>query len=159
MLRDSAAGTAGTDGTKRRLATSEHLVQRRYALKDSSTSTWAFRALAAILAPLLISRAVGLILRTRQGDKLAGALLGQGAGSQDAREIAQKYSQTASEVVIENAMRWREAGVPLKRAAREGKATWPALTKDIAELLTVGGTFVRVVSEFLQEREQIRRRS
>jgi hypothetical protein len=114
--------------------------------------------LAAILAPLLVSRVVGLILRTRQGGRLAGTFVGQGAGSEDARQIAQKYSQTVSEVVIENAMRWREAGVPLKRSAREGKATWPTLTKDIAELLTVGGTFMQVVAEFLQERERIRRR-
>ena len=107
---------------------------------------------------MIISKLIGAILGTSPGKRLAQRVIGERADLEEAREVAQKYSHSASEVMLENAMRWREEGVPLERAAREKRLHWPSVTSDISELMLAGGAFLKVVSEFLRERERLQRR-
>ena len=115
------------------------------------------KLLALFLAPLIISRLVALAFSFGPGRKLSGRLLGEGISPGDVVDLAQKYSRSASEVVLESAVKWRDEGLPLRRAARARRLYWPAIAADASELLLSAGTLVKVISEFLRDREKLQR--
>lgn len=116
------------------------------------------KAALLFLVPIVLARFVNIVLSSRPGRKLADKAGQAELATEKGIDLAGDYAGKVAAVMTVAAASVQDKVVRLGSEPKRERTSWSQIAHDTADLLLATGGVLKVVAEFVEDKEELARR-